>query len=184
MLTALAADLDEGFAVLVSAYQRLIYSIAVRVSGRPAEAEDLASEAFLRAYAALRGYDATRIAALRPRAWLATIVLNVWRNSVRTASRRPRQVPLDNAPDPIDRADSPDQTVATHETGAQLADLLAQLSTAQRAAVVLRHVAGLSTSEVAEALGCPEGTAKSHISRGLKQLRALHPANSLQEALT
>ncbi|HEX5346742.1 MAG TPA: sigma factor-like helix-turn-helix DNA-binding protein [Pseudonocardiaceae bacterium] len=39
--------------------------------------------------------------------------------------------------------------------------------------MVLRHVVGLPTSEVAEVLGCPDGTAKSHISRGLHRLRAL-----------
>ena len=47
------------------------------------------------------------------------------------------------------------------------------LSPTQRAAVVLRHIAGLSYAEVAAALGCPEGTAKSHVSRGLNRLRTL-----------
>ena len=51
--------------------------------------------------------------------------------------------------------------------------LLARLPDHQRVAVVLRHVEGVPTSEIAEVLGCPEGTAKSHVSRGLKKLRAL-----------
>lgn len=49
--------------------------------------------------------------------------------------------------------------------------LLADLSPAQRTAVVLRHVDGLSYAEIAEAIGRPENTVKSHVHRGLAALR-------------
>ena len=62
-----------------------------------------------------------------------------------------------------------EQSLRQHEW----ARLLGRLPEAQRTAVVLRHVEGLPTSEIAEILGCPEGTAKSHVSRGLTRLRAL-----------
>jgi DNA-directed RNA polymerase specialized sigma24 family protein len=52
---ALVADLDSGFADVVRAYERIVYSVALRLSTRPADAEDLAAEAFLHAYRALRG---------------------------------------------------------------------------------------------------------------------------------
>src|SRR5918996_822547 len=51
------------------------------------------------------------------------------------------------------------------------AGLLAELSPAQRTAVVLRHVDGLSYAEIAEAVGRPEGTVKAHVHRGLAALR-------------
>jgi RNA polymerase sigma-70 factor (ECF subfamily) len=51
------------------------------------------------------------------------------------------------------------------------------LPESQRVAVVLRHVSGLSLAEIAEVLDCPQGTVKSHISRGLTCLRALVPAS-------
>jgi RNA polymerase sigma-70 factor (ECF subfamily) len=68
---------------------------------------------------------------------------------------------------------SVEQQVERDDLARELGAVLAQLPEAQRVAVVLRHVVGLPTNEVAEVLGCPDGTAKSHISRGLHRLRAL-----------
>src|SRR5699024_9714514 len=56
----LIVDLDSGFAAVVRCYGRVVYSVALRVAATPADAEDLAAEAFLRAFRALRGYDAAR----------------------------------------------------------------------------------------------------------------------------
>ncbi len=151
ILARLADDLDAVFVDLFRAYQRIVYSTALGVCRRPADAEDVTAEAFLHAYRALRGYDRRRIAALQPRAWLVTIMLNAWRNTGRTTLRRPRQVPLDEAVDPPDRSDSVERIVERHETGRELAALLARLPEAQRVAVVLRHVGGLSIAEVAAA---------------------------------
>ncbi|RKS73518.1 RNA polymerase sigma-70 factor (ECF subfamily) [Actinomadura pelletieri DSM 43383] len=171
---ALARDLDIGFEALYEAYRGAVFSTALRLCGRWAEAEDLSAEAFLRAYRALCGYGPERIAGLRPRAWLLTILTNVWRNSLRTAARRPPPGgPLEDAPDPPDQGEGVEDTAARHETGRELAGLLAELPHAQRAAVVLRHVTDLPVAEIAVVLGLPEGTVKSHISRGLARLRAL-----------
>lgn len=174
VLAALAGDLDAGFAELYAAYRTVVFSTALRVSGRRPDAEDLTAEAFLRAYRALTGYGPARIAGLTPRAWLLTILLNVWRNDRRTLARRPATGPLDAAPDPADPAEPVDRTAERHETGRELAGLLALLPEDQRVAVVLRHVDDLPVAEIAQVLGCPVGTAKSHISRGLHRLRELH----------
>ncbi|GGQ14162.1 RNA polymerase sigma-70 factor (ECF subfamily) [Actinomadura coerulea] len=173
---ALARDLDEGFAALYEAYRGAVFSTALRLCGRWAEAEDLSAEAFLRAYRALVGYDAARVAELRPRAWLLTILTNVWRNSLRTAARRPPPGPIEDAPDPPDPGEGVEDAAARHETGRELAGLLARLPHQQRAAVVLRHVTDLPVAEIAAVLDLPEGTVKSHISRGLARLRALRAA--------
>jgi RNA polymerase sigma factor (sigma-70 family) len=181
VLAGLAEDLDAGFAELVRGHQQVVYAVALRVSGRPQDAEDLAAEAFLRAYRALRGYDAGRIAALRPRAWLCTIVLNTWRNAVRDAARRPRQAPLAELADPPAAGPGVAEQAEANEGLRALAALVAELPEAQRVAVVLRHVVGLSTTEVAAAMGCPEGTAKSHISRGLRRLRATYTGSAADD---
>ncbi|SNR80335.1 RNA polymerase sigma factor [Actinomadura mexicana] len=173
---ALARDLDEGFAALYEAYRGAVFSTALRLCGRWAEAEDLSAEAFLRAYRALTGYEAGRIAELRPRAWLLTILTNVWRNSLRSAARRPPPGPIEDAPDPPDPGEGVEDAAARHETGRELAGLLARLPHQQRAAVVLRHVTDLPVAEIAAVLDLPEGTVKSHISRGLARLRALRTA--------
>lgn len=170
---ALARDLDEGFAALYEAYRDAVFSVALRLCGRWAEAEDLSAEAFLRAYRALCGYERERIAALRPRAWLLAILTNVWRNGLRSAARRPAAGPIEDAPDPPDPGEGVEDAAARRETGRELAVLLARLPHDQRAAVVLRHVVDLPVAEVAAVLGMPEGTVKSHVSRGLARLRAL-----------
>ncbi|NVI91284.1 RNA polymerase sigma factor [Actinomadura sp. BRA 177] len=154
-----------------------MFSTALRLCGRWAEAEDLSAEAFLRAYRALAGYGPDRIAGLRPRAWLLMIVANVWRNSLRSAARRPAPGgPIEDAPDPPDPGEGVEDAAARHETGRELAALLAELPEAQRAAVVLRHVVDLPVAEVAAVLDLPEGTVKSHVSRGLARLRRLRAA--------
>ncbi|GAA4916767.1 RNA polymerase sigma-70 factor (ECF subfamily) [Actinomycetospora succinea] len=168
---ALAEGLDVGFAELYRAYHGVVFAVALRTTGHRADAEDLAAESLLRAYRALSGYDARRIRALSPRPWLLTIVLNTRRNQVRDAARRPRGADGEVPERPV-----PGPTVEEHaehrETGEHLAASLAQLTDTQRHAVVLRHVADLPIGEVAEVLGCPVGTAKSHVSRGLTRLRA------------
>jgi RNA polymerase sigma-70 factor (ECF subfamily) len=172
----LAADLDAGFAALFEAHQHVLFSTALRICGRWADAEDLTATAFLRAFRALSGYDRERIAALRTRPWLLTILLNAWRNQVRTAARQPREVLDAELPEPEARGASVEAQAERHETSRELAALLDLLPDRQRVAVVLRHVADLPIAEVASVLGCPPGTAKSHVSRGLRRLRELETA--------
>jgi RNA polymerase sigma factor (sigma-70 family) len=174
IVAALAEDLDAGFVALFDGYRHVVFSTALRLCGRWADAEDLTAEAFLRAYRALAGYDRERIAALRLRAWLLTILTNLWRNSVRSAARHPPPAPLGSAPDPADPGEGAEQAAERLETGRELAALLGELPEEQRLAVVLRHVADLPVADIAAVLGSPQGTVKSHISRGLKRLRLLY----------
>jgi len=161
----LAADLDGAFEALVRAHVDRLFSIALRVLGDRADAEEAAQDALVRAHRALGGYDAVRIRELRLRPWLTTIVVNVCRN--RTRVRRVRTTELGFEPgdepavDPVARRDVRDAWAA----------LLLTLPPAQRIAVVLRHVDGLSYAEMSAALGRPEGTLKAQVHRGLAALR-------------
>lgn len=176
VVAALADDLDVGFVALFDAHRQAVFSTALRVCGRWAEAQDLTAETFLRAYRALTEYDTARITALKPRPWLLTITLNLWRNAARDASRRPVTTDLDTAPEPTDDHQDVEGSVLRNETARELSDLLGMLPEEQRIAVVLRHVVDLPIAEIAQVLGRPEGTVKSHISRGLRRLRELRPA--------
>ena len=169
----LIIDLDAGFGDVVRTHERIVYSVALRLSPTPADAEDVAAETFLRAYRALRDHDAVRIRALRIRAWLLTILRNTARNAARDAGRRPGPPPEFAQAEPAVTGPSVEQQVEQDLTQREWAGLLSRLPEAQRTAVVLRHVEGVPTGEIAEILGCPEGTAKSHVSRGLRRLRAL-----------
>ncbi len=167
---ALAADRDAAFPHLVRALIDGIYSGALRLTGSPADAEDLTQEAFLRAYRALGGYPAERIRELRLREWVWTIAANLCRNRARARQRRPEEALPGEAPF-ADPAPGPEAEAIASAGSEALAAHLARLPWAQRSAVVLRHVTGLSYAEAAAALGRPVGTVKADVHRGLQQLR-------------
>jgi RNA polymerase sigma factor (sigma-70 family) len=172
----LARDLDGSFDELVGAYQRLVFGLALRVVADRADAEEVAQDTFERAYWALAGYQAERVAAMRLRPWLATITLNLARN--RRRRRPPPARPLedgDGRPLAV-AAPAAAEPAAVAERGQERelwAELLAGLPRGWREAVVLRHVEGLPYAEVAEVLGRPVGTVKTHVHRGVRQLREL-----------
>ena len=165
----LAVDVDRAFPELVVTYQDRLYS-GVRSFVGAADAEDVTQEALIRAHKALHSYDADRIQTLNMSAWLWTIALNLCRNWARTRSRRPQTVQLT-----FDRAGN--EHAADEAVDAVMLDSwrerLAGLSEAQRVAVVLRHVVGLSYQEISAATERPMGTAKTDVSRGLAALRKL-----------
>jgi RNA polymerase sigma-70 factor (ECF subfamily) len=165
-------DLDAAFLSMFDQHRHRLFSTAYRLTGRRADAEDLTAETFLRAYRSLAGFDAARLEALQPRAWLSTILVNEWRNQCRNRGRRPAVVdePAET-PDPKDPVDV-EAVAECREDGRRLAAMLLELPERQRVAVVLRYLGDLPMAEVAEAMGCPVGTAKSHLHRGLRRLRA------------
>ena len=171
ILRSIVDDLDDGFGELVRMYERKIYSVALRVTRSPAEAEDLVSECFLRAFQALRVFPAERVLSLELHGWLMTILLNLWRNGVRNASRHVSEVSMAELPDHPDSAAGVEWHVLRRESCAEVNQVLSCLPAVQRSAITLRHVTGLSISEISAFLGCPEGTVKSHISRGMSSLR-------------
>ena len=191
LTAALARDLDGTFERMVRSQQDRLYSIALRMLGDPSDAEEIAQDAFVRAYRALAGYEADRIRDLRLRAWLATIVLNLCRNRVRRHALP--QVPLDGAMGAdasaspaagiaaTDLRGNPHDAIVRRESAGRWAALLVALPVRYRAAVILRHVDGLSYAEMSLALGRPEGTLKAQVHRGLAMLRGAVERTDLVE---
>lgn len=181
LLAALADDLDHAFEGLVRARQDRVYSIALRILGDPAEAEDAAQDTFLRAYRALGAWEPRRIRELRLDAWLTTIVVN----AARTRSRRRASVAaresltfLDELDHPRSAAtETPDGRLSRREASEDWAIRLLALPERYRAPIVLRHVDGLGYDEIAIALDRPEGTVKAQVHRGLALLRAMLDAD-------
>ena len=178
LATRLARDVDAAFPDLVADHQDRLFTIALRLVGDRRDAEEVAQDALVRAYRAMHGYPRERIAALRLRPWLASIAVNLARNRRRRLDDR--QPPGSLEPmreagyDPPAEARSAPATAADRrETQHELASMLLRLQPAVRAAIVLRHVDGLSLAETAEALGRPEGTIKAQVHRGLRELRIL-----------
>lgn len=178
---ALAADVMAAFPILVSHHRDLVFGVARRWSPGLEDAEDLTQETFIRAYRALLGYPPERREALRVRGWLVSIALNLARNRAR--SRRPEATDLDSVAEPVDdREPGPERLVERRESAQRWHRLLAALPAAQRAAVELRHVEGLSYPEIAEALAKPVGTVKSDVHRGVQRLRRTYEAEEAREA--
>jgi RNA polymerase sigma-70 factor (ECF subfamily) len=179
LTAALARDVDGTFERVVLAHQDRLYTIALRMLGDPRDAEEVTQDAFVRAYRALASYDRERVRELQLRPWLTTIVLNLCRNHTRRPA--PRTQPLDVAEEravvpptlvAADRRGSPHDAAIHRESARTWASLVAGLPARYRAAVVLRHVDGLSYAEMSIALGRPEGTLKAQVHRGVALLRA------------
>jgi len=152
----------QAFEQMVESHQHRIFGFALSLSGNPADAEEIAQDAFIRAHRALAGYDEQRVRVLKVSAWLHTIALNVFRNRVR---RRVREtVPLDAVAEPHANGLLPEEL---HELRAAVL----RLPPRYREAVVLRHVQGFGYEEIAGVLGVPAGTAKSDVHRALAILK-------------
>ena len=176
----LAADLDGSFERVVRTYQDRLFSFALRVTGNREDAEEVAQDAFVRAYRALSTYPADRVRALALQAWLYRITLNVARNKLR--GKRARVVSIDNggaegeaarraweAPDDPDSR--PDSRFEHAEERRDIASLVSTLPERYRSALILRYVEGMRLEEVATVLEQPVGTVKSNVHRAVNLLR-------------
>ena len=172
LAAALADDLDGSFERLVLTYQDRLYAFALYLCGSPRDAEETVQDTFVRTYRALSGYPAERVRDLQPRAWLFQIAKNVVRNRVR--GRHLQLLPLDgtHAEPEDDELERPETVLERAEQRDELGTLVTRLPDRYRAAVILRHIEGLSYDEVAAVLDQPVGTVKSNVHRGVRLLRA------------
>ena len=178
----LAADIDGSFEELVRALQNRVYAVALRLSGSAQDAEEITQDTFVKAYRALCDYPVQRVRDLTLRSWLYQIELNIFRNRLRR--RRLRLVQLDKDGEALSTkvaaADSerPERLFERAEEWDELSALVAKLPRRYRAAVVLRHVEGLSYAELALILRQPVGTVKANVHRGVQLLRTALSKNA------
>jgi RNA polymerase sigma-70 factor, ECF subfamily len=177
--TALASDLDGSFERVVRQYQDRLFSFALRLTRNNEDAEEVAQDAFVRAYRALKRYPAERIQTMRLKAWLYRVTLNVARNRLR--GKHPSFVSLHSASpggdgrgiwEADDESKRPDSHLEKKQGRADLASLVTRLPDRYRTAIILRYVEGLHVEEVAEILKQPLGTTKSNLHRAVNALRA------------
>ena len=161
---------DRGaFDALVLKYQHKVVKLVMRYVRNPAEAEDIAQEAFIKAYRALpnfRGDSAFYT-------WLYRIAINTAKNAIVARNRNPVDFDLDlSDPDePYDMQnrlkdpDTPEGLVLTDEIRSTVNAAMEALPEDLRTAIVLRELEGLSYEEIAARMGCPVGTVRSRIFR-------------------
>src|SRR5216684_294092 len=159
---------QAAYEEIVQRYQQMAFRTAYVITGSAADAEDAAQEGFVKAYRAL----ATFRPGAEPRPWLLRIVANEARNRVRSADRR-HQLELRVAERfrPGDAAPSPEAAAVAAEESKRLLGFVNELSDGDRLVITSRYLLELSGEETAAALGIPEGTVKSRLSRALARLR-------------
>jgi RNA polymerase sigma-70 factor (ECF subfamily) len=168
LLAALAVDPSSALGTLYDRYAGLVYGLAMRVLGTPAEAEDLTQEIFL-TLTTKCDYDPARGS-------LSTFLVTLTRSraidKIRARTRGTRFLeswaasPLADEP-----AASPLETLSIAESSARVRSALDGLPEMQRRVLEMAYYKGLSQSEIATELETPLGTVKSWARRGLFSLR-------------
>lgn len=155
-----------AFEEIVKRYQRRVYGIAYRIVRRHDVADDVAQEAFIRAFKALETFDVAR--PFGP--WICRIAANLAVNHTRSPEAREDPLPEGHLETPA-VAPGPLDGVLEGEARAVLAAAMDRLPAEQRAVFVLRVVEELSYKEIAEALDISIGTVMSRLSRAREKLR-------------
>src|ERR1700736_2380139 len=159
---------QAAYEEIVRRYQEVAFRTAYVITGSAADAEDAAQEGFVKAYRAL----ATFRSGAEPRPWLLRIVANEARNRARSAGRR-HQLELRGAERvrPGDAAPSPVAAGVAGEDDSRVLAHINALGEEDKVVISSRSLLELSGEETAAALGIPEGTVKSRLSRALARLR-------------
>ncbi len=160
-----------AFEEIVRRYQRRVYGVALRIVRSHAVADDVAQDAFLRAWQSLDRFELGR--PFGP--WVCRIAANLAVNHVRSPVTREDPLPEGHGETKAARG-NPLDAVLDGEAQRLLHEALEGLPPEQRAVFVLRAVEGMSYREIADALGLSPGTVMSRLFRAREKLaRALEP---------
>jgi RNA polymerase sigma factor (sigma-70 family) len=170
----LLAGLGAGDANLsiafVRRFQRVVYGVALTVISEPGIAEDVAQQAFERAWRHAHVYDSRRGSV---RTWLTAITHNLAIDVVRARTSTP--VDPDELPAILTAVtDTPERHAVANESAARLRRALSGLPAAQARAVAMAGIYGMTARQIAEAEGVPLGTAKTRIRDGMQKLRTAY----------
>ncbi len=180
LITTYLAGSEEAFNRLVIRHHRTAFNVAYRFLGHYDDACDIAQEAFIRVHKSLKRFKGK----CSFKTWLYRIVLNLCRNKYRWKKRRGEfaKVSMDNPgkdPDKGNPMEIPDGTFSVEreirrkEIQLRIKESLSRLARDHREVLVLRHMEGLSYSEISALLGCAEGTIKSRLHRARVEIRKL-----------
>jgi RNA polymerase sigma-70 factor (ECF subfamily) len=159
----------KAFDLLVLKYQRKIMRLLARMIRDPSEIEDVAQEAFIKAYRALpqfRGEAAFYT-------WLYRIAINTARNWMASAGRRPsasyaienEDGETFNETENLTDNSTPESMAASREIAETVNAAIEALPEELRTAIVLREMEGMSYEDIATSMNCPIGTVRSRIFR-------------------
>jgi RNA polymerase sigma-70 factor (ECF subfamily) len=158
----------EAFGRLVQTYQGRLFGLVLMMVRQPSAAEEVAQDAFVRAYTHLDHYDDTR--PFYP--WLASIAVRLAQNWLRRHGRTVRRegTPLENAEEPAESATALSALIAD-ERGRRLWQAVSALPSGERTAVILYYRDEMAVRDIARALGVTTGTIKTLLFRARRHLR-------------
>ncbi len=158
----------QAFNLLVAKYQYKVQNLVARLIRNPSEQEDVAQEAFLKAYRAIgnfRGDSAFYT-------WLYRIAINTAKNHLASNARRNvgQEVDIDNPAslphhERLTELNSPEAIVQNDQLVNTIKQAIADLPEELRQVILLRELDGLSYEDIADVMGCPIGTVRSRIFR-------------------
>jgi RNA polymerase sigma-70 factor (ECF subfamily) len=158
-----------AFNLLVTKYQRKIFRLLSRLIRDAAEVEDVAQEAFIKAYRALPGFRGDSAFYT----WLYRIAINTAKNHLVSQGRRAptsTEAEIEDAEtfddgEHLRDLNTPDAMLLSRQVADAVNRAIERLPDDLRTAVVLRELEGLSYEEIAETMNCPIGTVRSRIFR-------------------
>jgi RNA polymerase sigma-70 factor (ECF subfamily) len=162
----------EAFRVLMERHGRAVHRLAFRMTGNEQDAEDVVQESFLRAYRNLEHFEARA----QFGSWLYRIAANCAYDALRARARRaarfdPGASSEDLAGEAMADDPSPERLAAGAEVRRRVQAALARMSALERSAFTLRHLEGMSTAEIAQALGLHGEAAKQSVFRAVRKVR-------------
>jgi len=169
----------QAFDLLFSRYQHKIINLVGRYLRDPEDIQDVAQEAFIKAFRALPGFRGESAFYT----WLYRIAINTAKNHIVARGRRPPGSDLDvedaefmDGSEALRESESPDALLARDELSAAINAAIADLPEDLRSAVTLREFDGLSYEQIAQIMECPVGTVRSRIFRAREAIdRAIEP---------
>jgi RNA polymerase sigma-70 factor (ECF subfamily) len=156
-----------SFDVLVERHRRQVYQVCYRFVGNHDDASDLAQEAFIRAFRALRTFKGQAAFST----WLYRVAVNVCLN--RVGARRLPTEAIDRREHIDMAAEAPEHAMIRHERAAAVRAAIAQLPRKQRATMILRVYHELPHEQIAAILGSSVGAVKANFFHALANLRKL-----------
>ena len=153
----------SAFGPLVDRYNRVLFTVALRLLGNAEDARDATQNAFVRAYQRLDTFDPSR----RFFSWIYRIAVN------ESLNLRRAQRPHEPLPETLEVAGATMEALEARELSERVQAALMTLSAEHREVVVMRHFADLSYQEIAETLDIPEKTVKSRLFSARQRLAPL-----------
>ena len=155
----------DAFATLVERYDRAVYHLAYRTLHDVEEAKDTAQEAFFKAYRSLRTF--------KPGAKFSTWIFAITYHACCDRLNRRKRYSNEELPERADPSPGPEREAIAMDEARRLRQAIDALPEKYRTVITLYHLQGRQYEEIAEVLGLPMGTVKTHLFRAKEQLRKL-----------